>query len=155
MPDFKVIRVSQTPYLYVTKTSSMAPEDISSKMGEAFREVWSFMESRHIRPAAGALSIYYDYSPSEMTFRAGFTVSAADMGKAQGPVSGDMTPAGEVLYFQHKGSYASLRTDYDLMMPHLEAIGRKMGAPMWEVYLNSPDQVPEEQLLTDVFTMLE
>ena len=41
------------------------------------------------------------------------------------------------------------------MMPHLEAIGRKMGAPMWEVYLNSPDQVPEEQLLTDVFTMLE
>ena len=72
MPDFKVIRVSQTPYLYVTKTSSMAPEDTSSKMGEAFREVWSF---------------------------------------TQGPVSGDMTPAGEVLYFQHKGSYASLRTD--------------------------------------------
>lgn len=154
MPEFKVIRVSETPYLYVTKTSSMAPEDISGKMGEAFQEVWAFMQANQIQPAGGALSVYYDYSPDTMTFRAGFTVSRADMAKAQGPVSGDVTPAGEVLHFRHKGPYATLRDDYDLMMQHLKTLGREMGAPAWEVYLNSPDQVPEAELLTDVFMVL-
>jgi effector-binding domain-containing protein len=154
MPDFKVITVSETPYFYVTKTSSMAPDDISGKMGEAFRDVWAFMESNHIRPAGGALSVYYDYSPDSMTFRAGFTVNRADMAKAQGAVSGDVTPAGEVLYFQHKGSYSTLRDDYDLMMQHLKTLGREMGTPAWEVYLNAPDQVPEAELLTDVFLVI-
>ena len=155
MPDFKVMKVTETPYLYVTKTSSMAPEDISSNMGAAFQQVWTFMEANQIRPTGGALSVYYDYSPDRMTFRAGFTVSRADMARAQGEVKGDVTPAGEVLHFQHKGSYATLRDDYDLMMKHLATQGLEMGIPTWEVYLNSPDQVPEAELLTDVFMVLK
>ena len=155
MPDFKIIKVTETPYLYVSKTSSMAPEDISGKMGEAFQEVWAFMESQKIRPTGGALSVYYDYTPDSMTFRAGFTVSRADMAKAQGGVEGDVTPAGEVLHFQHRGSYATLRDDYDLMMKHITTLGREMGTPAWEIYLNSPDQVPESELLTDVYMVLK
>ncbi|WP_297104779.1 GyrI-like domain-containing protein [uncultured Devosia sp.] len=155
MVEFKIIKVSETPYLYVSKTSSMAPEDISRKMGEAFQEVWAFMESQGINPAGGALSVYYDYSPDSMTFRAGFTVRREDLAKAQGEIRGDVTPASEVLHFRHKGSYATLRDDYDLMMKHLATLEREMGTPAWEIYLNSPDQVPEAELLTDVYLVLK
>lgn len=155
MPDFKLVKASETPYLYVVKTSSMDPGDIAAKMGEAFGAVWGFMQSHNIQPAGGALSVYYDYSPDKMEFRAGFTVARQDMAKATGEVKADVTPAGELLHFQHKGSYATLRDDYALMTEHLKKIGREMGVPAWEVYLNSPDQVPEAELLTDVYMVLK
>lgn len=155
MPEFKLIKASETPYLYVTKTSSMEPADISAKMGEAFEAVWAFMQAHGVNPAGGALSVYADYSPDQMEFRAGFTVSRQDLAKAEGEIKGDVTPGGELLYFQHKGSYATLRDDYGLMMQHLKSIGREMGVPMWEIYLNSPDQVPEADLLTDIYMVLK
>lgn len=155
MPDFKVVRVTETPYLYVTRSCSMAPQDISKNMGSAFEEVWAFMQGKGIQPAGGALSAYYDYDPDKMTFRAGFVVSSEDLAKAGDVVKGTTTPAGEVLHFRHQGSYDTLRNDYELMMKHIADIGREMVAPTWEVYLNSPDQVPEAELVTDVYTALK
>jgi effector-binding domain-containing protein len=154
MPDFDMIEVSETPYLYVSRTCSMDPEDISDSMGGAFGEVWRFMQSRSIAPAGGALSVYHEYHPERMAFRAGFVVDRADLSKATGPIEGDVTPAGQVLHFVHKGPYRTLRDDYGLMMQHIERLGRAPGAPTWEVYLNGPDDVPEDQLLTEVFCVL-
>lgn len=155
MPSFEMIDVSETPYLYVSKTCSMDPDDISRNMGDAYGEVWGFMQSQSIAPVGGALSVYHDYHPDKMTFRAGFVVDRADLRKASGGIGGDVTPSGRVLHFVHKGSYRTLRDDYDLMMQHLESIGRTPAAPTWEVYLNGPDDVPEEELLTEVFCVLK
>lgn len=155
MPKFEMTDVAETPYLYVSKTCSMDPEDISKAMGDAFGEVWSFMQSQSIAPAGGALSVYHDYDPGQMSFRAGFVVDSADLSKVSGNIEGDVTPAGRVLHFVHKGSYRTLRDDYGLMMRHIEGTGREPGAPTWEVYLNSPDVVSEEELLTEVFCVLK
>jgi effector-binding domain-containing protein len=155
MTDFKLVQAPATTYLYVTRTCSMDPQDISSHMGTAFQQVWAFMQANSIQPAGGALSVYYDYSPDKMTFRAGFIIAPQDASRAQGEVKADATPAAEVIYFQHKGSYASLRDDYGLMMAHIAKLGREIGAPTWEVYLNDPDQVTEAELLTDVYSALK
>lgn len=155
MTDFTLIKAPQTTYLYVDRTCSMDPQDISNNMGIAFQQVWAFMQSKAIQPAGGALSVYYDYHPDKMTFRAGFTIAPQDAAKAEGDVKADTTPAGEVLHFRHRGSYATLRDDYDLMMKHIADIGREISAPTWEVYLNSPDEVPEQDLLTDVYSVLK
>jgi len=155
MPDFKFVDVSETPYLFVTRTCSMEPGEIGQAMGEAFQQVWNFMQGEGIAPAGGALSVYYTYDPEKMTFRAGFTVGREDMAKAKGEVGADVTPAGEVLNFVHKGPYSTLRDDYGLMMEHIEKIGREIAAPTWEVYLNDPASVPEEELLTEVFSVLK
>ena len=154
MPDFKIIDVPETAYLYVERATSMAPEEISAAMGSAFGEVWGFMQRHGVAPAGGALSVYLDYNEAMMAFRAGFVIAPADMAAAQGAVKADVTPAGKVLHFTHKGSYATLRNDYDAMMAHMAAEKLAYAPPTWEVYLNSPDQVHEEQLLTECYQAL-
>ncbi len=154
MPEFKLIDVTETPYLYVERTSSWDPAQVAVAMGKAFQDVWAFMQANAIAPAGGALSVYYTYSPESVTFRGGFVIAPENMPKAQGEVMADVTPAGRVLHFTHKGSYASLRNDYNAMMPWMEKQGLKMAAPTWEVYMNDPERVPEEELLTEVYVAL-
>jgi len=154
MPEFKVVDVSETPYLYIEETSSMSPADISEAMGKAFHQVWSFMQANGISPAGPALSVYTGYDPETMRFRAGFAVARDDMAKAEGEVKADVTPAGPALHFVHKGPYATLRDDYGLMMQHAKDKGLKVSAPGWEFYLNDPSQTPEDELLTEAYVSL-
>ncbi len=152
MTELKVQTVEETPYLYVERQSSKA--DIAAAMGGAFGEVWGFMEQHGVAPAGGALSVYYDYSPGVMKFRAGFIISHADMGAAQGSVLADVTPAGQVLYFVHRGPYSGLEEAYGKMFSYTKEHGLSFIAPTWEIYLNDPSTVPEEQLLTECFQAL-
>jgi effector-binding domain-containing protein len=64
-------------------------------------------------------------------------------------------PAGKVLNFLHRGSYAKLRISYGEMMTYLEDTGQAVGAPTWEIYLNDPDTVAsEDELETDIYVTL-
>lgn len=154
MPEFTKTAVQSTPYLYVERSCSMDPSDISATMGTAFKDVWDYMQRTDIRPAGPALSVYYTYDPETMRFRSGFVVAKADLGRAAGEVKGDVTPSGEALSFTHIGSYATLRDDYAKMMEYVEAEGIEIGVPAWEIYVNDPSQTPEDELRTDIFVAL-
>lgn len=149
MEQFTIANVGPTPYLYVERSCNM--DEIAAAMGSAFETVWAFMSRHGIQPAGGALAVYYDYSPDPMTFRAGFTVAEPDLGAAEGEVLGDRTPEGRVVRGTHRGSYAGLQEAYGRMAAFVKAKGADFIAPTWEIYLNSPDQVPEDQLLTELY----
>jgi effector-binding domain-containing protein len=155
MQDCSLTDVTETPYLYVKRSATMDPDDISNKMGAAFHDVWGFMQSNGIEPAGPALSVYYTHAEGRMDFRAGFVVARDQMGKAAGAIKADVTPAGRVLHFTHKGPYATLRDHYSDLMAYADAQGLRIGAPAWELYLNDPGQVAPEDLLTEVYVSLE
>ncbi|XYK80657.1 MAG: GyrI-like domain-containing protein [Labrenzia sp.] len=154
MPDFKTITVEETPYLFQEATCSMDPADIGTTMGKIFQSVWAFIQKNGIETSGKVLAVYYTYNPETMTFRAGFSVSPDAANSAEAPIQFDQTPAGKVVYFQHKGAYATLRNRYSEMMSWMEKEGLTMGVPVWEVYLNDPATTPEDALLTDVFVRL-
>jgi effector-binding domain-containing protein len=154
MPKFELIEVEETPYLYVERSSSMDGEAIGQAMHTGFAEVWAFMEKHGVGPAGGGLSAYYDYSEDTMRFRVGFAVARDDMAAAEGAVKADVTPAGRVLHFTVTGSYAGLRPAYEQMMAHMEAEGLHYVAPTWEFYMNDPNTVPEDQLVTECYQAL-
>ena len=152
--NFDMVQVEETPYLYEERTCGMDPKDIGAAMGEVFHNVMAFMKAHGIAPAGQAMSVYYTYDPDKMTFRAGFSVLPEDLAKAEGTVKADVTPAGKVLSFVHTGPYSELRNSYGEMMTYLEKNELKVGAPTWEVYLNDPRAVPEDELKTQVFVSL-
>lgn len=154
MPTFELIDVSETPYLYVERRSSMAPADVGNAMASAFGEVWGFMQKHGVPPAGGALSVYVDYSEAVLAFRAGFIIGPDDMAAAEGAVKADVTPGARVLHFTLVGSYEGLRPAYEEMMAHLEAEGLHYTSPTWEFYMNDPNEVPEDQLVTECFQAL-
>lgn len=154
MPDFELIDVREIPYLYVTRSCRMDPDTIAREMNSAFVDVLSFMQRLGIKQVGPPLSVYNSFDPELLTFRSGFMVLREDLARADGEVKAAKTPAGTVLHFRHEGSYKALRDDYARMLEHVARLGRQIDAPTWEVFLNNPDQVPEDELLTDVYSVL-
>ncbi len=144
--------VADIHYLYVERSCSMDPNDISQNMGLALGKVAAFIKSHQISSAGNSLSVYYSHDETKMTFRAGFIVSAEDVQKAEGDVLGDRIPAGRVLNFIHRGPYSKLRDSYTDMMNYLESRSLVVAAPTAEIYLNDPGTVAsEDELETDIY----
>jgi effector-binding domain-containing protein len=154
MPDYSVTKAVPRSYLYVERTCGMDPAEISAAMGDAFGQVMGFMQRAGIAPAGPPLSVYHDYDPERLSFRAGIFVAEADAARAADGVLADRTPGGNALHFVHVGPYVTLRDDYDDMMRWIEAQGLTLAAPTWEVYVDDPDTVPEAELRTEVWTAL-
>ncbi len=51
----------------------------------------------------------------------------------------------------HKGSYSTLSNTYARLAEWVEREGLCLAAPPYEKYLNSPQEAPEEQLVTEVY----
>lgn len=150
MLKFEMTDVEELPYLYVERSCSMDPSDISATMGDAFHSVFGFMQDKQITPGA-ALSVYTTYDPETMSFRAGFSVSPDDAANADGAIMAAATPAGRVLSFTHLGPYAELRNSYGKMMAYMNANGLTPVAPSWEIYVNDPETTPPDKLETRAF----
>lgn len=151
MADYKIIEVSEKPYLYVTKSCSMDPEAISEAMGQAFHQVVAFMQDKAIALKGPPLSVYYTYDPNVMEFSSGIFVSAEDLEKAEGEIQAGKTPAGRVLTLMHVGPYRNLRQTYGEVMSYLKEQQLELTAPTWEVYIDDPGSTPEEKLRTEIF----
>lgn len=154
MAEFTIIDAEEQPYLYAERRSRMGEAEMGEKMGSAFMEVWSFMQANAIAPTGGALAVYHEYGPGEVTWRAGFLIGRDDMAKAAGTVKADVTPAGRTVHGTHLGSYAGLRDTYGEMHGFVQAEGVQFTAPTWEVYVNDPNEVAEDALITECYQAL-
>lgn len=154
MAEFEIIQTEEQPYLYVERRSVMGGPQMGEAMSSAFQQVWEFMQSRGIAPAGPALSVYYDYGSGEIAFRAGFAIGREDLGRAEGEVESDVTPATRAVHTTHRGSYDQLRTTYAEMFEFVTAQQVQFTAPTWELYRNSPDEVAEDDLVTDCYQAL-
>jgi len=154
MTDYKIIEVTEEPYVYADCQCAMDPDAINQTIGKAFEDVMDFIQSHGLTLTGPALSVYYTFNPETVTFRAGFFVSAEDAKKAQGDIKAAMTPAGRVVNFIHTGPYTKLGESYSEMMGWMQNEGLELGAPTWEVYIDDADTTPQHKLRTDIFVAL-
>ena len=59
-------------------------------------------------------------------------------------------PGSTVAWLTHRGAYEELGVAYHALCAWAQEQGHEQGAPMREVYLNDPAQVPIEELETQV-----
>ncbi|MFZ2101781.1 MAG: GyrI-like domain-containing protein [Oricola sp.] len=154
MPEFRLVDVTEQPYVYADCKCAMAPADISRTMGNAFALVMEFIQKNGLTLTGPALSVYYSYDPETVEFRAGFFVSAEDAKKASGAIKAGMTPAGRVVSFTHVGPYSKFSESYGALMEWMQGEGLALGAPTWETYVDDPDSTPEAELRTDIYVSL-
>lgn len=74
-------------------------------------------------------------------------------------VSGDIQcyelPGGKMAKIIHKGPYEACEPTYDKLYKWIEDNGKKISGPVREAYLNSPMEVSEAELLTEVYAPIE
>jgi effector-binding domain-containing protein len=154
MASYDIVETTEQDYLYVIRKSSMAPGEIAKAMGNAYEEIWAFMQANTIPPAGPALAVYYDYAEDVMEFRVGFVVAPDDAAKAAGTVLADKIPATRAVHAMHIGPYSGLQELYSKIMGEMKWNGHRYGKPTWELYHNDPDVVPEAELKTEIFMAL-
>lgn len=151
----EIVRSEGMPMLFVEGRSSMSPDEIARAMENAFGRIVPFLRERGIAPTGPAHAVYSDWDGMNMRVQVGFPVVEEDLGKAEGDVFAGLTPEGRAVKMLHKGPYSRLRETYALLEDGLKEDGDSMGDTAWEVYLNDPDKVPEEDLLTEVYLQLK
>lgn len=110
-------------------------------------------------PQARMIAIYRDdpetVPAAQLRSAAGILVS--DNAKVPAPLEEIVLPAGPWAWCLHRGSYAALGDAWQQLIGQwLPRSGRRMAAgDCFELYLNHPGQVPEDQLMTRLYVPLE
>ena len=64
-------------------------------------------------------------------------------------------PGGKMAKIVHKGPYQECNPTYEKLYKWLEEKGKRIVGPTREVYLNDPNEVPLEEILTEVYAPIE
>jgi|LGVF01.1.fsa_nt_gb effector-binding domain-containing protein len=125
-------------------------------------EVWQFAVERGIQIEGPPIFVFH-----EMTDAAAKTADAkgnADIEVAV-PVSGKVDgtdkikcyemPGGKMAKTIHRGPYQELEFTYEKLLAWLEQSGKRLVGRAREVYLNDPRRVPQEELLTEMYALIE
>ncbi len=149
LPEITHKTVPETPYLYAARRCAPDPAAVSAAMADAFGTVTAAMRAAGLTPAGPPLSVYHEYDPAQMAFRAGVPLGHR-VDCPGDDVGVDVLPAGTVLFAVHRGPYATLRDTYDHLMDRLNADGTALAGPVWEVYVTDPETTAPEDLLTEI-----
>jgi AraC family transcriptional regulator len=121
-------------------------------MGDLIGEIVDWMMNQNVEMTGPPYSAYYtspaEVAPEDMQYEMGvpFLGEASEAGK----VKIKIMPAQQVLSTLHKGPYNEVGSVYEILMNKVIEDGYQMtGAPL-EIYFNSPIEVPETDLLTEV-----
>lgn len=148
--DFARKSLQTQHYIYVDREVPYGPE-IADAMGSAFGEVFGFIGKNGVSPLSMPMSVYTGMDPEILRFRGGVIVSAADAAKASGNIKSDTLPEGDVMHVTHLGPYHNLNKTHQALWKHMETEGIPGAMPIWEIYVDDPGEVAEDQLRTEIY----
>ncbi len=140
----------EQPYIYVDRECGYGPE-IAEAMGSAFGDVFGFVGQFNVTPLSMPMSLYLGMDPEVLRFRGGVMVSAEDAAKAREPIKADTLPAGDVMMTTHVGPYDSMNQTHQALWRHMETEGIPGAFPIWEIYVDDPDNTAPEALRTEIY----
>ncbi len=135
--------------------AAMAHKGSYFEIGKAFEKLRALVAARQLWPVVrGAAGVYHDdpaaVPEAELRSHAGLILAeGAELPEGLERV---ILPAGRTAVLHFTGPYAGLPAAYEYLYgTWLPASGEEpRDAPVWEDYLNSPADVPPEELLTDI-----
>ena len=127
--------------------------DLPQIVGDVYGTVMAYMNQISVGPSGFPFVIYYNMDMEALDVEIGFPVSCDVPGN--GTVTPGSIPAERILCTVHTGPYSTLEDTYRKAMTFIEEHGLKPKEWMYESYLNSPMETPEDQLQTAVCFPLE
>jgi effector-binding domain-containing protein len=139
------------PVLSVRKTTSL--EKLPQEIGKAYGSIMQYLNELGEQPSEVPFTAYYNLDMEHLDVEMGFPVSKQLAGK--GEIKAGSMPEGKYAECMYKGPYAEMVPVYDVMNKWIAEKGFEATGVSYEVYYNSPDEVPESELLTKVMLPLK
>jgi AraC family transcriptional regulator len=130
-------------------------DGIGPACSDILPRVAEWLVAKGISPASPPIVLYHAFDPKTGEFDAepGFFVAAPVRG--EGEITGGETAGGEALITLHVGPYATLGETWEKVFAHAAAIRRPVSKSSWEVYLNTPGDVPPSDLRTEIYVPVD
>lgn len=125
-----------------------AVQDLPKTLGEAYSALGEHMASLGIEPGGAPFTAYFNMDMQDLDIEIGFPMSEKVPGK--GSIHAGELPAGKYSSVLHKGPYPGLGAAYAALNEFVEKAGMKPSGVAYEFYLNSPVEVPPEELRTQI-----
>ena len=131
-------------------------------IAELFPRLFQFAMENNIQIAGHPLFICHEITKEEV--KKADAEGTADVEVAV-PIAGDIEGSGDIACYElpggkmvktiHKGPYHACEPTYDKLYKWINENGKKICGPVRETYLNSPAEVSEEELITEIFAPIE
>lgn len=140
---------AQTVATWRTATSY---EQVFSFIPEGFGRVFGELGAQNVAPAGVPFTLYYQAPDADND---GDIAMAVPIAASLTPADGSdivvvELPATQTAEVIHKGSFASLGESYGAVVGWILENGHEISGPSREIYLNSPEDTAEEDLLTQI-----
>jgi effector-binding domain-containing protein len=159
--DLEFVEVQVAPVLAVQMPSecSSDPAAISETMGQSFGKVMAFLTRHGLRLIGQPRAIYTSYDPKSVSFIVALPIGAPPAAPIdESPISVGTLPGLETYRFSHHGPYPQLAQTYNRITEFMKEKGYMKSEadwakymPMWEEYMNDPEQTPAAELLTHIY----
>ena len=137
------------PMNIVSIRTVMTMKDIVADMGGCYEELWAYLQASGGKCTGLCMAIYYDqeFDPENIDVECCFSVE--ELLPEKGRIKSRLLEGGLMASTTHKGPYEELGGAYEAVAKWIDENGYAYAGPMRDVYLNDPEQVVPEELLTE------
>jgi effector-binding domain-containing protein len=128
-------------------------ENIPATIGNSYHKIMEYMEAMGEKLTIPPYVAYYSVDPNNIEMEAGFPITKEIPSKDDMIVKTE--PASKCATYLYKGPYAKMEEIYNEIFKQINDLGYKPTGTYIESYYNSPEEVPEEELLTYISIPLE
>ncbi|MEM1263161.1 MAG: SRPBCC family protein [Pseudomonadota bacterium] len=150
--DLEVTEVDVPPaqWLIASTASDPNPDAESAALSQAFFAVVNALQEFDLERAGPALRIERGFD-SQARFDAGIPVTGPVDNVTSAVVRVVDAYTGPALKTVHTGPYSRLSVTHAKFAAYAAAHGFAIAGDQWEVYVSDPAEVPEDQLVTDIY----
>lgn len=144
--EIKMEETKAQPTLIVKKNIPVT--ELLHILGATFMAIINHIWALGEQPAGDAFVGYFNLDMDNLELEIGFPVAKPLPGK--GDIVAGTIPAGKQVTCLYKGPYMQMPAAYQAIQDWIAAHGHTPVGPVYECYLNSPEEVPESELLTRI-----
>lgn len=153
----KIMDLQEKPTLSIRQTTSV--KDLPDLIGRNYGKIMAYMGKAGVEPSGAPFVMYYNLDMENLDVEMGFPVPEGSLSSfpAEGveDIRKGKLPGGKTAYALHTGPYETMEKAYNDLTAFVEREGCKPESFVYEVYLNSPTEVPAEELQTEIFFPLK
>ncbi|OUL08717.1 AraC family transcriptional regulator [Sedimentibacter sp. SX930] len=147
----EMVETQEQPTLILRTVTPVS--ELPKILGKAFMDIVTHIIELGEQPVGPAFVGYFNMDMERLELEIGFPVSKSLPGK--GEIQPSSIPAGKQVSCMYKGPYMEMPPAYEEIEKWIKDNGYKLLGPVYEHYYNSPEEVPESELLTKIVFLVE
>lgn len=146
MLKVEIVEQNAQPVLMIKKNTSI--DQLPKIIGENYMKIFEYLNELEETPKDAPYTAYYNLDMQNLDVELGFPVSKVFPDK--GEIKSGFIPQGKYATAMFKGPYSGMQEAYNEIFKWLGENGYEPAGVYYEHYYNSPEEVPESELLTKI-----